>query len=221
MSAVRDARVTLGVSIALIVAVGALTLAHSPPRVVRVGVTTDTETELARLTGATDVCQAGETLPAGVSAIRVALIAFYGASVRVRVLSGAQVLTEGRRGPNWTGRSVTVPVRPLSHAFSPVRLCIEVGPGSELIDYAGVPTPGPASATVSTEASPGARGLGGRVGVEYLASSRGSWWSRILTVARHVGLGRAISGTWIVLLIAALVAAVGLLAARLALRELP
>jgi hypothetical protein len=62
--------------------------------------------------------------------------------------------------------------------------------------------------------------LAGRMNVEYLSAGPGSWRSRVLTVARHMGLGRVFSGTWIVLLIAAMVAAVGVLAIRLTLREL-
>jgi hypothetical protein len=62
--------------------------------------------------------------------------------------------------------------------------------------------------------------LPGRIDIEYLGSGQGSWWSRLLPVARHMGLGRAFSGTWIVLLVAAMVAAVGALAGRLVLREL-
>jgi hypothetical protein len=40
-------------------------------------------------------------------------------------------------------------------------------------------------------------------------------------VAQHMGLGRAYTGTWIALLVAALMAAVGALAIRLTLRTLP
>ena len=54
---------------------------------------------------------------------------------------------------------------------------------------------------------------------EYLAAGNRSWWSRILEVARHMGLGHALTGTWVVGLIAALMVAVGGLAIRVALRE--
>jgi hypothetical protein len=40
-------------------------------------------------------------------------------------------------------------------------------------------------------------------------------------VAKHLGLGRSYSGTWIAFLLAALMAAVGVLAIRQTLRELP
>jgi hypothetical protein len=213
MKAVRAVRLTLTVGVVLLVAAGAVTLTRSPPRVVRVNTTTvgNGPTTI----GAVEVCQADEQLPADVSAVRLSLKTYFGPAVRVRALRGSQVLTEGRRGPGWTGTSVTVPVVPLSHAASHVKLCFHVGPNSELVVLAGFPTAPQEAAVYST-----GEGLGGRVGVEYLAAGQGSWWSRILTVARHIGIGHALGGTWVVLLIAVLVSAAGLLAVGLTLREL-
>lgn len=219
MKAARDVKVTLGVGIALIVAAGVLTLTHSPPRVVRVGV--QTRGTSALVTGDVEVCQANEVLPAGVSAIRLSLATYFGSTVRVRASSGSLVLTEGRRGPDWTGRSVTVPVTPLNHTASHVKLCFDVGPNSELVGFAGTPTFTPETAVARTGGTSAGRPINGRVGVEYLAAGQGSWWSRMLPVARHMGIGRALGGTWVALLIAALVAAGGFLALRLALRESP
>jgi hypothetical protein len=214
MRDVRDVKVTLGVGIALLVAVGALTLTHSPPRTVQAG--TKEKGLLAQTSADAEVCQANEALPADVSAIRLSVWAFFGARIGVRVLSGSQVLTEGRQGPAWTGSTVTVPVTPLSHAVSPVEVCFRIGPNSEPIFFLG-------GRTLSSEAAVSGTGqpLGGRMGIEYLAPGQGSWWSRILQVARHMGVGHALSGTWVVLLIFALVSAAGLLAIRLVLRELP
>jgi hypothetical protein len=227
----RNVKVTLAVGIALMVAVGAVTLTRSPPRVVRVGVPGGLgEGNLILAITASDisVCQANEVLPGGVSGIRLALWAFYGSQVHVRVYSGSQILTEGRRGADWTSDSVTVPVKPVDHATSHVQVCFALGPNSEPVILLGAPAPVQALASASkggtptpaAAASEGQR-LRGRVGVEYLAAGRGSWWSRALSVARHMGLGRAFSGTWIALLVAALMAAVGVLAVRLTLRELP
>ncbi len=207
-------RVTLGVGVALLAVVGALTLTRSPPRVVRVGVTTTVRGPTT--IDDSEICQAGETLPAGVSAVRASLGTYFGPTIRVRAFSGSRLLTEGRRGPGWTGTSVTVPVAPLSHAASRVKLCFAIEPNSELVVVAGSPSPARDVARWRSGES-----LGGRVGVEYLAAGRESWWSRLLSVARHIGIGHALSGTWVVLLIAALVAAAGLLALGLTLRELP
>jgi hypothetical protein len=210
--AARNVRVTLGVGIVLLLAVGAVTLTHSPPRVVQVN--TKQRVLGGTIIGDAEVCQANEVLPADVSALRLGIGAYFGPRVKVRALSGSLVLTEGAVGPTWTGTSVTIPVNPLSHATSGVKLCMHVGPNSELVFFKGAP----ARASESASYGEGAL-LGGRVAVEYLAPGDGSWWSRILEVARHMGIGHALSGTWVVLLIAALVSAVGVLAVGVVWRE--
>jgi hypothetical protein len=211
---VKRVTVTLGVGIALMVAVGAIALTHAPARVVLA--TARGKTILASTFGEARSCQAEEVLPADISAIRVSLTAFFGARVRVAVFSGSRLLTEGRRGPQWSGTSVTVPLVPLSHAVSDVKLCLEVGPNSQPIVFMGIETTaGQAAMTGAHELRPG------RIDVEYLTDGSGSWWSRLLLIARHMGLGHALTGTWVVLLIAALVAAVGALAVKLTLQELP
>jgi hypothetical protein len=214
MGSANDIKLTLGLGVAVMVAVGAFTLTRSPPRVVRTS--SRGGSLFIHTVGDRELCQANEVLPAAVSAIRLSLVAFYGSRVRVMVSSGSRLLTEGRRGPEWTGGSVTVPVAPLNLLASHVKLCVELGPNSEPIDFTGVKTSARDSAVWR-----GGQPLGGRVGVEYLAAGRGSWWSRILPVARHMGIGHALSGTWVALLTAVLVAALGLLAMRLILRELP
>jgi hypothetical protein len=184
---------------------------------------------IARTTGDIAICQTNETLPAGVSAVRLSMRAFYGARVHLIAYSGSRALTEGRRAPDWTGQSVTVPVKAVDRTISPVRLCFSLGPNSEPVAILGALTPAREAAVafksngISTPGAAAGAGLAleGKVGVEYLAPGRGSWWSRIPSVAVHMGLGRAFGGTWIVFLAAALTAAVGVLAVRLALRELP
>jgi hypothetical protein len=222
----RNVRVTLAVGVALLVALGAVTLTRSPPRILATS-WRGGRAELQLVTGDIAACQANEVLPGGVSGIRLWMRAFFGAQVHVVAYSGSRVLTEGSRGADWTGQSVTVPVKPLSHASTHVRLCFALGPNSEPVILLGDLTP-PREATEVSESdrpSPAATNGGpvlkGRVGVEYLTAGRGSWWSRILPVAQHLGLGRAFSGTWIALLVAALMAAVGALALGLTARELP
>jgi hypothetical protein len=227
---VSKVKVTLAAGIALLAVVGAVTLTRSPPRVVHVGVPGgDTGNGVLAITpGTLAVCQPNEVLPAGVSGIRLALWAFYGAHVHVRVYSGSRILTEGSRGPDWTSDSVTVPVKPLDHSTSAVKLCFGIGPNSQPIILLGSPRPAREAASASALSSPTPKAaasekelLRGKIGVEYLGAGQGSWWSRALSVARHMGLGRSYSGTWIALLLAALMAAVGVLAIRLTLRELP
>jgi hypothetical protein len=214
MRAVKAVKVTLGVSIALTLAVVAVALTRAPARVVRAS--SVGHSEVGATVSDEETCQANEVLPAGVSAIRVWLLAFYGSRVRVTASSGSQVLAEGTRAGDWTGGSVTVPVTPLKRTASQVTLCIAVGPNSQPIFTFGREAPAREAAVATGEGR-----LGGRMGVEYLAGGQGSWWSRILPVARRMGLGHALSGAWVVLLIAALVGAAGLLAVRITLRELP
>jgi hypothetical protein len=223
--------VTLIVGVALLAAIGAIVLTRSPPRVVHVGVPGgDFQKELLG-GGPTDlaVCQPDESLPAGVTGIRLALWAFYGANVHVRVYSGSRVITEGSRGADWTSDSVTVPVKPLNQGISHVKLCFAIAPNSQPIRILGTFAPTREASSVNvggavpTPAVAASRHvlLRGRMGVEYLGPGTGSWWSRVLSVARHMGLGRSYTGTWIALLVAALMLAVGALAVRLTWRELP
>ena len=210
----RALKLTFGVGTLLLAALVALTLTATPPRVLR-RAGPPPSTVIDETTADTSACQGAEVLPAGTSAVRLSVVGFLGARVRVTLAAGTHILGEGVRGPEWTGTSVTVPLQPLHQSVSNVRLCVYVGPNSQPIYLMGSPT-------APTEAAEGSYGqaLTGRLHAEYLASGSGSWWSRMLTVARHMGLGHVLTGTWVVLLIAALMAAVGLLAIWLAVREL-
>lgn len=222
-------KVTLAVGLVLLTASAAVALTRSPPRVARVGVPTGDAkaAPLGKTLGDATICQPGETLPAHVTGIRIGMWAFYGAKMHVRIYSGSRIVTEGSRGPNWTSDTVTVPVKPVAHETSGVMVCIGIGPNSQPLLLLGAETPARESATAAldvhtpTPAAAGRARLGGKIGVEYLAAGRGSWWSRLTSVAMHMGLGRAFSGTWIALLVAALTAAAGALAIRQTLRELP
>lgn len=231
----RKATITLAVGLVLIGAASAAALTRSPPRAARVGVPTgDTKaTPIGKVLGDVSLCQPGETLPAGVSGIRVGMWAFYGAKLHVRVYSGSRVLTEGSRGANWTGTSVTVPVKPVARTTSGVTVCVGIGPNNQPLLLLGVSAPEGAgagagdAATLSVSSpTPAAAGkshqrVGGKIGLEYLRAGSGSWWSRVSSVAASMGLGRSYTGTWIAFLVAALMAAVGVLAVRLTLRVLP
>ena len=221
------ARAALVLGVLLLAGVGAYTLTRSPVRVVaRSG--SQENTALGVTIGDTVLCQPGEVLPAGVTGIRLPIVAFYGSPVNLIAFKGSQVLTSGSHGADWTGVSVTVPVKPLASTATGVNVCFALSPNSEPVIIPGDTAP-PREAAVALHSqtltpaalqSPTQR-LRGRLALEYVASGRSSWWSRILTVARHMGLGRAYSGTWIALLVAALMLLVVGLAARLTLRELP
>ena len=208
------AKLALALSLALLLLVGVVTLSHAPLRVMRAN--PKPQEQIASTTGTPMVCQSGETLPGGVSAIRLDLEASFGPSVVVRAYSGSRVLTEGRRGANWTGTSVTVPVRSLATRVTDVTLCLSVLANGELLHLDGVPTVARQAAVAN-----GGVVLPGRMSVEYLASGHGSWFSRAATVVRHMGVGHAIGGSWVALLALVLVAAASALVVGLAWRELP
>lgn len=163
----------------------------------------------------TRVCQSGEVLPRGVTAIRLRTYAFTGPRVTLEVLEHGRVILHGEHGSGWTGGVVTVPVQRLSTARSGLELCFTLFlNGDESIDFSGEPLTG------ALAAHDGKGPLQGRVRVEYMRPGRSSWWSMALQVARRMGLGHAPSGTWSVLLIVVLMGSMVAVCARVLLREL-
>jgi hypothetical protein len=213
LEAVRNAKLALVMSLVLMVAVAALTLTHAPLRVVRVS--TKAEEILGTTTSSPTTCQPGEVLPSGVSAVRLGIEASFGPKMLLRAYSGSRVIAEGSRAANWTGTTVTFPIKPLSRTASAVKLCFYVGANSEFLRIYGAPG--------ARDAARGAGGepLPGKLKIEYLAPGQGSWWSSVEAVARHIGVGRALSGTWLALLLALLSASVVALMIWLAWWELP
>jgi hypothetical protein len=221
---VRNVRITLAVGIALVLAVGAFVLTRSPPRVLAANGPSAAGPMYAS-GGDLQVCQRDETLPAGATAIRLSMWAFLGWKINVKIYEGAHVIAEGRRGPDWTGTSVTVPVKPLDKTVSNVTLCFTTGPNSEPELLLGSPTTQARAASLLEPGVPAPRArveghLPGRIGAEYLASGGGSWWSRIPRVIQRIGFGRSFSGDWIAYLLIALMLAVGAITVRLTLREI-
>ncbi|HEY3827878.1 MAG TPA: hypothetical protein VGL57_01655 [Solirubrobacteraceae bacterium] len=222
----NNVKVTLAVGIALTLAIGAVTLSRSPPRVLRVNGPAANQS-LGVTNKEPAICQAREVVPANVSAIRLSIDAFFGSNIHLVAYHENHILTEGRRGPTWTGTSVTVPVRPVDHTTSQVNLCFTLAPNHQLVIIPGYRTPPSRSAVAlsSTLTSASAAGTGlhlkGRFLAAYLTAGSGSWWSRIPAVVRHMGFGHFISGIWVALLAAALMLAVGLLTLRLTLQERP
>lgn len=221
-------KVTLVAGIALILIVGALVLRGSPPRVLRT-VGAGAKSSLGVTQGELTLCQGNEVLPAGVTAIRVSIVAFLGSNMQVAVSRNGRLLTEGSHNPDWSGSSVTVPVKPLSHSTSGAVVCVAFAPNSELLQVFGNPT-GPRNAAVFfkgnvlTRQGPRAQGsalLRGRLSYTYLGAGHESWWSQALSIATRMGFGHFIGGKSIALLAALLVAAMAFLTVRLTLREQP
>ena len=181
--------------LALLAVALVIVLSGSPLLVTHTNATPASEPILEGGSGS-NACQAGEALPAEITAIRLTLVAAVGPRVSLSVLSGTRVLTSGVTASGWTSGAVTVPVKALPHAAAPVRVCFKLGPSAETIQLGGVRT----GTTVAARNFSGAP-LPGRFTVEYMRSASSSWWSLAKMVARHMGLGRAPSGTWIALLV--------------------
>jgi hypothetical protein len=185
--------VTLVAGLALVTIALAVTLSGSPVIVARAN-SIGEQKVIAETNSDVGACQAGEVLPIGTSAIRLALEAVIGPRVTVEALSGTRVLTSGSAGAGWTGGSVTVPVRPTSRTIPNVRVCFGLGSTNEYVSVIGQPT-APAVAATGREGNV----LQGRIRIEYLRPDPKSWWSTAPAVARRMGLGHASAGTWIVL----------------------
>ena len=206
-------KITLGIGLLIGGLAMAVTLSGSPLAVARVN--TAEHTLLGTTQHQIHACQSREVLPRETSAIRLRAWAFIGPRVTVRLSARGHVIADGERESGWTGGVVTIPVNPLSTARSAVDLCFTFFVnGEESLQLVGEPTaPGVAA---RTSAGP----LPGRVRAEYLRPAGSSWWSRIPSVARRMGLGRAASGTWNALLVVILMGGVVVVCSRVILREL-
>ncbi|HSZ69011.1 MAG TPA: hypothetical protein VK756_01485 [Solirubrobacteraceae bacterium] len=205
-------KVVLGAGMLLSMVALGVTLSHKPSIVTKTNLSF-THTQIAATTAATGACQR-ETLPEGTSAIRLGLTTVLGPEVNVRVLSGSHLLTSGQRGAGWEGASVTVPVRPLARAYSPVSLCFRLRDLNGPVAMLGVRTAN--AAAVGEEG----KQLPGRLHIEYLHPGRRRWWSTIVATARRLGLGRAAAGTWNALLVLTLAATLVALSYWLLARDL-
>jgi hypothetical protein len=198
---VTRAKLALVGGLVLMVIAIVVTLSGSPLVVAHANGTVPNEA-IVETASEAEACQGGEALPAGISAIRLTLSSVAGPRVSLTVLSGTRVLAAGAVGSGWTSGAVTVPVRPVARAVSHVRVCFRLGPTVETVAIYGSPTP----TAVAARDGAGAP-LPGRITVEYMRSARGTWWSAASGVARHIGLGRAPSGSWVALLLVVLMGA--------------
>jgi hypothetical protein len=186
-----------------------LVLSGSPPTVAGTD-SVAARTVLGYVKGGSSGCQYGGTLPRGTSAVRLSFGSNVGPHVAVKILSGSRVVTQGARGAGWgIAESVTVPLKPLAQTIPNVTVCAALGPVVEPVEVKG------------EEVKTVLNGRAARVGrsrVEYLRGGQDSWWSLASQVARRMGLGRAASGTWVVFLVLALMAAVAFLSVRVVAR---
>lgn len=206
-------KIALVAGLALLgVAIG-LTLSRSPMTVAASNKSASNVEELASVSQSSSFCQAGETLPRGTSAIRPWLSAAAGPRIRVVVYSHGRAITGGRRGSNWIG-TPTVPVKPLARTFAGVTVCMSFALRNERVIVEGNATHPAAAAQEAGQPLPG------RIWIEYLRPGGRSWAALAPDVIRHIGFGRAFSGTWIAYLALALALAVAALASSLVVKEL-
>jgi hypothetical protein len=208
-----DPRAALAAGLALLAVAVAVAMLRSPLVLAGENAVRPVNVTLGSVPGSGRACQRGETLPAGTSAIAVSLETTSGPRVAVTVSSGGSVLTRGESASGWIGKVVAIPVRPLKRSARDATVCVRFTGGNELMLFLGVrgATRDPATSSAGV--------LPGRMSIEYLRPGRASWWSQALSVARRMGLGRAWAGTWVALLVAALMAAGVAVASWLTVRD--
>jgi hypothetical protein len=190
-----------------------LTLSRSPVALVGRNSVENYE-EIGPLRGPGTVCQSGEALPRGTSAVQLPLYAIYGPRLTVTASSEGRVITRGERGSGWIGETVTVQVNHVSRSFSGVNICTTLGHTDEEVGVSGDKTH--TAAAVTDRGRP----LGGRMKIEYLHSGHRSWWSLASWVAGHMGVLRAPSGSIVALLVILGIAGMVLITAWLTIKEL-
>lgn len=207
----RSVAITFGVGLAAIALAAIVLLSRAPLTVA--GTNSIAAKQYIEQRGGFNGCQPAGRIPAGTSAIRMSIEGIYfGPAVTVKVLSGSRVIREGRQIAGAGAiPTATVYVPRFSHPFDSARICTKVAPSYQEVRFYGVPPKG---------ANRNAGGGGAWLRAEYLRPGPHSWWSLIPSIAYHMGLGHAPSGTWIVFLLLALMLAVVILAGRLTLREL-
>ncbi len=189
-------------------------LAHSPLSVAGTNSVSGAEYFELEQDGKLSSCQPSGTIPRGTSAIRIGVEGLYfGPAVTIKVLKGSRVLREGHQVPGGVSApTATVPVSSFAHPVDDARVCMAVGPAKERIRYYGVP---------NHSAGPRANPLQqSTLHVEYMRPGGKSWWSQASSIAYHIGLGRAPSGTWVAFLALFLMLVVVAVVSRLTLEQL-
>jgi hypothetical protein len=211
----RAVKVALVGSLAVVAVSLVLVLLGSPMSVAGTNrIAGDSPLPIATTEHSASYCQADEVVPQGTSAVRVWLDAAAGPRVALLVSAGGHTVLRGTRGSNWTGGSVTVPVREVGRRIAQATVCVSFKLGDETVIAEGEMTPAASAAQSSTGA------LHGRIWIEYLRPGAHSWASLIPTVVDHMALGRATSGSWIVFVALAMLLTCVLLGSDLLRREL-
>jgi hypothetical protein len=199
-------RIPLVLIVGLLLTAFAVALAVSrSPLVLLSASPTQVEGGLTGVQSGTTVCQAGETLPAGTSAIRFSLSSAYGPSMSVEARADGQLLTRGSRGGEWVGPTA-IAVTPVAHTSTNVTVCLKVGTVTEGTALSGGKASRGHTATINGNPSTGG------MRIEYLRPGPKSFASLASSIATHMGMGNASGGSWIVFLLIVLMATIVALA---------
>jgi hypothetical protein len=210
----RGVVVVLGVGLVTIGVAIVLVLSHRPLVAIGSnGISAKNYVELEEK-GALSNCQTAGTIPAGTSAIRLAIEGVYfSPTVTVEIAEAGHVIARGAHAPGGPATpNVTVAVAELTRTVRHAKICVAVGPTVGPIRFSGVPSG--SSAHVSNPLQQAV------LRVEYLRAGHRSWQSSLSTIAHRIGLGRAPDGGWVAWLALVLALTVTVLALRLALEEL-
>jgi hypothetical protein len=148
-------------------------------------------------------CQPDQVIPADAAALRI-LIGTAGRpspELSVTVRAGGETITRGTLPAGQPEGRVIIPVEPVAEDVVPAEVCIRArSPGERrTVLYGGT----------------------AQVRLEWLREGEESWIDLLGTVAHRFGLGKPfLSGGWVLLLAAGLLALAWILSLRLALREL-
>ena len=207
----RRVKVALASGLLLLAIALLLVLLQSPISVAGSNGTPLHEGEIALIRHDASLCQGGEELPSGTTALRIWLGALTGPSLHLDVVSSDRVIRRATRPAGWGGRSVTIAIQRLPHAVRNAEICV-----SFAIRYEGIAVfGGPAARPLAARED--AKPLSGRFVVQYMRPGNRSWVSLASLVAAHLELGRANPGAWVVVATIALLAAIAALASGLVL----
>jgi branched-subunit amino acid transport protein len=208
----RRVQIALAAGLAITAATLGSVLSRSPLTVAATN-SVSAHDDIGRIQPDSSFCQEGGTVPRGTTAVRASLSANAGPTVKLEVLSGSRLVTEGQRTAGWgIEETVTVPVRRVPRAVSHALVCVSVGPSIEVVQVNGSAT----QLASNRGSDPGTAILR----LEYLRPGLSSWWSLASSIAYRMGLGRAPSGAVVAPLALVLMLAIAMLASRLILREL-
>jgi hypothetical protein len=187
------------------VAVGlGLVLLDSKPRQAGTNYVPEVAEALTLRGGDAEHCQDGEVIPADTAALRLLIGTFERPSpeLRVTVREGGEVISAGSLAAGQPDGRVTIPIERVADLHAGADVCIEAR------------SPDEDRRTVLY-------GMPGRAHLEWLRAGDESWFDLVGTVAHRFGLGKPfVSGGWVLLLAAGLLALAWFLGLRLVLREL-